>query len=142
MDPFRRLATFTVARDACFVALAASTLMVAFSFYPALAFQVGAAVALAYALVLMAKAERLTEERVTATEPWLVLPLDERPCGPAGRAWACRSLRLLRLRYAKAAALASAFLWTAALVAPGNGWIQGESTVAGPTHTIVTAWNR
>ena len=142
MDPFRRLAAFTVARDACFVALAASTLMVAFSFLPALAFQVGAGVALAYAVVVMARAARLTDERVTRTEPWEVLPLAERPCGPAGRAQACRSLKELRLRYAKAAALVSAILSVGALLASGHDRVAAETTVAGPPHVIVTAWSR
>ena len=55
MIPFTRFAFFTVARDAGFVTLAAVLLMLAFSFEPPLAFEVGATVALIFSLGLLVR---------------------------------------------------------------------------------------
>ena len=48
MNPFARFAFFTMVRDTGFVALAAGTLMVGYSFEPPLAFKIGATVALIF----------------------------------------------------------------------------------------------
>jgi hypothetical protein len=104
MDGFQRLAAFTIARDTAFVALAAATLMVGFSFAPLLAFKIGATLALINAVALMLRAGRLTDETVARSEPWKVLTVHERPAGAPGRHVACRHLRETMLRYAKASA--------------------------------------
>jgi hypothetical protein len=116
MDPFRQLALFTVARDAAFVALAAATLMLAFSFYPALAFCIGASVALLFSLGLLLRVERLTEERIVRTEPWYALEPPERPYGAAGRRWARNSLEELLLRFAKASSGVACVLFGTSLL--------------------------
>ena len=48
MNPFTRFAYFTIARDAGFVSLASGMVMLAFSFWPSMAFEVGAFVALTF----------------------------------------------------------------------------------------------
>jgi hypothetical protein len=116
MDPFGRFAFFTTARDASFVAVAGLTLMVAFSFDPALAFYIGAHVALIFSLVLIFRVMRLTEEHVTHTEPWRVLTPAERPAGEEGRRRARERLEEVLLRFAKgASAIASALFGTSLL---------------------------
>ena len=116
MIPFRRFAFFTVARDASFVALAAATLMLAFSFEPALAFKIGATVALIFSLLLLARSYFLTEERFLRSEAWRALNPDERPAGNHGRRLARAQLEELLLRFAKAASGVAGLLYGSALL--------------------------
>ena len=69
MIVFARFAYFTLVRDTGFVALAAGLLMLAFSFEPPMAFDVGATVALVFALGLLVRVLCLTESRFTRSEP-------------------------------------------------------------------------
>jgi hypothetical protein len=117
MDPFRRFAFFTLARDTGYVGLAAATLMLAFSFYPALAFCIGASVALLFSLGLLLRVGRLTEERLVRTEQWYALEPPERPPGHAGRSRARDSLEELLLRFAKDASGVASVLYGSALIA-------------------------
>jgi hypothetical protein len=103
MDPFRRLAEFTTLRDSAFVALAAATLMTAFSFNPLLALKIGTAIALIHAMVMILRAERLTEQTVARSEPWRALGLTAKPDHGALRA-AHATLRETMLRNAQIAA--------------------------------------
>jgi hypothetical protein len=104
MDTFARFAFFTIARDAGVSAFAACILMVAYSFNPPLALVLGASVAMFFAGVMLVRALFLTEDRVVATEPWLVMEPDQRPVGDAGRAVACQRLETMLLGAAKNAA--------------------------------------
>jgi hypothetical protein len=104
MEPFRRLAAGTIARDAGYVALAAGTFMVGFSFHPALALLIGANVALIYGIALIVRSWRLTDERIARSEPWRALDRPERPKGDAGRQAARGILEELLLRSARIAA--------------------------------------
>jgi hypothetical protein len=117
MDPFRRLAVFTVARDACYVALAAATLMLGFGFYPAVAFFIGATAAMLFSLGLLLRVGRLTEERIVRTEPWYALDPPDRPCGDAGRRWARDNLEELWLHFAKGASGVASVLFGTSLLA-------------------------
>jgi hypothetical protein len=104
MDTFVRLAFFTIARDASFSALAAGILMVAYSFNPPLALVLGASVVMFFTAVMLVRALFLSEDRVVATEPWLVMEPDERPIGDDGRAVACAQFETMLLGAAKNAA--------------------------------------
>jgi hypothetical protein len=117
MEPFSRFAFFTVARDASFVALAAATLMLAFSFHPPLAFCIGAGVTQLFSLGLLLRVGRLTEERLVKSEPWRGLEPPERPFGQAGRRWARNTFEELLLRFAKSASGVASILYGSALVA-------------------------
>lgn len=103
MNPFARFAFFTMARDTSFVALAAGTLMVGYSFEPPLAFTIGATVALIFSIGLLVRSYFLTEERLLRSEVWRALRPDERPAGAQGRRLARAQLEELLLRFAKAA---------------------------------------
>jgi hypothetical protein len=116
MNPFARFAYFTVARDTCFVALAAGVLMLAFSFEPSTAFEVGATVLLFYSVWLVIRACCLTETRFTRCEAWRALRDEERPAGDGGRRWAHSELETLMLRFAKSAAGVACVFYGSSLV--------------------------
>jgi hypothetical protein len=113
---FLRFAFFTVARDAGFVALAAGLLMLAYSFQPPLAFEVGATAALIFSIGLVLRVRFLTEERFMRCEAWRALRDEERPAGEHGRRWARAQLEELLLRFAKSAAGIAGILYGSALV--------------------------
>ena len=68
MIPCERYAFFTLVRDASFVTLAGAMMMVGASFDPPLAFKVGASVALIFALALIGRSYRLSDERFRRCE--------------------------------------------------------------------------
>jgi len=117
MDPFRRFAFFTLARDTGYVALAAAVLMVAFSFRPALAFCIGASVLLLFSLGLLLRALLLNEERFQRSEQWYALWPPERPDGHAGLLQARDNLEELLLHFAKGASGVASVLYGSALIA-------------------------
>jgi hypothetical protein len=116
MDEFHRFAVFTAARDASFVALGATTLMIGFSFAPALALAIGANMALAFAIGLLLRVACLTDERIVLTEVWRALKPHERPVGKAGRRLARDDLQELLLRFAKAAAGVAIALYSSSMM--------------------------
>ncbi|MFN3655696.1 MAG: hypothetical protein ACK4UO_00410 [Pseudolabrys sp.] len=117
MIPCARFAQFILTRDASFVTLAGVTLMVGFSFAPALACAIGATIALLFALLLIARSHLLTEERFRRSEAWRALTPQERPAGEHGLHLAQAAMRELMLRFAKNAAALAIALYAAALVA-------------------------
>jgi hypothetical protein len=137
MNPFTRFAFFTVARDTGFVTLAAGLLMAAFSFRPALAFQIGATAALIFSLGLLLRAYFLTEERLERSEVWRALPEEERPPGEDGRRWAKSHLELLLLHFAKGASGFAGLLYCSALaMALAAGLAQADPS---PSHQFVNS---
>ena len=132
MGAFHRFALATIARDATFVALAAATLMVAFSFAPALALSIGANIALVFSLGLVLRAACLREDRIERTEVWRILRPQERPIGDAGRRSARDDLQELLLRFAQAAAGIAIVLYTTSLLISLNA--QSRSL-----HAVVTS---
>ncbi|MCW5692768.1 MAG: hypothetical protein KIT48_10405 [Pseudolabrys sp.] len=104
MIPCERYAQYTLLRDASFFAVAAVTLMIGFSFIPALALDIGASVALVFAVVQLFRVSRLTEERFMQGEVWLSLRADERPAGEQGVRVAFAATQDLMLRFARSAA--------------------------------------
>lgn len=132
MGAFHRFALATIARDATFVALAAATLMVAFSFAPALALSIGANIALLFSLGLVLRAACLKEDRIERTEVWRILQPHERPVGDVGRRSARDDLQELLLRFAQAAAGIAIVLYTTSLLISLNA--QSRSL-----HAVVTS---
>ena len=116
MTPFRNFATFTVARDAGFVALAAVGLMFVYSYALPLALDVGATVALVFAVGLVIRTLRLTEERFLQSEAWRVTYPDERLTDEEDVREAHAELKRLLLCFAKGAAGIACFLYGSALV--------------------------
>jgi hypothetical protein len=115
MNPCERYTQFTLLRDAGFFAVAAVTLMVGFSFEPALALNLGASVALVFAIVQLLRVSRLTEQRFRHSEVWLALRPDERPTGEHGIRIALNSAQDQMLRFAKSAAGTAVTLYSSGL---------------------------
>jgi hypothetical protein len=115
MGAFHHFAVATTARDSAFVALAAATLMLAFSFAPALALVIGAHIALTFAICLVLRAACLSDDGVERTEVWRILEPRERPVGEAGRRLARDDLQEVLLRFAEAASAVAILLYTASL---------------------------
>jgi len=115
MGAFRRFAFAAAARDVGFVALAAATLMLAFSFAPALSLSIGANIALAFAIFMILRAVCLRTDAIERTEVWLILQPQERPAGDAGRSLARDELQDVLLRFARASAGAAIVLYGASL---------------------------
>lgn len=120
MAAFRRFAFAAAARDAAFVAVAAVTLMLAFSFAPALSLSIGANIALLFAVFLILRAACLRDESIERTEAWLFLQPQERPADDIGRRLACDEFQDVLLRFAKAAAGAAIILYGASLAVSLN----------------------
>jgi hypothetical protein len=139
MNPFARFALFTVARDAAYVTLAAMILMLAFSFRPELAFEIGATVALIFAIALLVRVSHLTDERLERCEVWRALPKEERPPGEDGRRWARNHFEHLLLRVAKGASGFAGVLYCGAvLMALMSGLAQPVADTAS-SHQFVNA---
>lgn len=116
MNPFARIALFSVMRDSAYVSLAAMVLMLAFSFQLTIAFEIGATIALMFAIGLLVRAYFLTEERLERCEVWRALPEHERPQGDDGRRWARSYFELVLLRFAKGASGFAGILYSSALL--------------------------
>lgn len=116
MIPCERYAFYTLARDASFVTLAGTLMMVGASFDPPLAFKVGASVALVFAIVLILRSYGLSDEGFRRCEVWQALRPEERPQGEHGFQIAKQQFELLLLRFAKASAGVASTLFGLALV--------------------------
>lgn len=134
MGAFRRFAFATVARDAAFVALTGATLMLAFSYAPALSLSIGANVALGFTVGMVLRAACLKDEGIERTEAWLTLQPQERPAGDAGRRMARDELQDVLLRFAKAAAGAAVILYSASLVLSLNNDARSLHALASLAH--------
>jgi hypothetical protein len=135
MGAFRRFAFAAAARDAGFVALAAATLMLAFSFAPALSLSIGANIALVFAVCMMLRAACLSDEGIERTEAWRILQPQERPAGDAGRRLARDELQDVLLRFAKAAAGAAIVLYGASLAISLNAQSRSLHAVVTQSHS-------
>ncbi len=135
MGAFRRFAFAAAARDAGFVALAAATLMLAFSFAPALSLSIGANIALGFAVGMVLRAACLSDDGIERTEAWRILQPQERPAGDAGRRLARDELQDVLLRFAKAAAAAAIILYGASLAVSLNAQSRSLHAVVTQSHS-------
>jgi hypothetical protein len=94
-------------------------------------------VALLFALVLMARAERLTEMNITRGQFWRTLPPKERPRGEAGARVAYRALQDTWFKFAKGAAVVAIALSGLAFASNGAG--QAASATAVRAHGMTQA---
>lgn len=134
MAAFRRLAFAVTARDASFVAVAAATLMLAFSYAPALSLSIGANVALAFAIGMVLRAACLRDEGIDRTEAWRTLEPQERPTGDIGRRMARDELQDVLLRFAKAGAAAAVVLYGTSLALSLNNESRSLHALAALAH--------
>lgn len=133
MQPFRRFAVFTLARDASLVALAACILMVALSFMPSVAFRTAGTIALLFSIALALRALFLTDESFTSSEVWQALKPEDRPVGQAAQDYAREDFRDLLLHFAKTAAAFAIGLYASALLT-AMGSEGGQAVVTASLH--------
>jgi uncharacterized membrane protein len=100
---------------------------------------VAATVALLFALVLMARASRLTERNVTRGQFWRTVPPRNRPPGEAGARLASRVLRETWLRFAKAAAMIAIVLASLAYVSKDSAPSAWAKATRAPAQTEAAA---
>lgn len=109
MAQFAQYALSVTARDAVFLALAALTLMVSFSFNPLLALVIGANIAFVFSIVLLYRVSLLIEESLLQTEP------RERPYGELAPSKAHNEREEILLRFSKSAAALACALFALAI---------------------------
>jgi uncharacterized membrane protein len=100
---------------------------------------VAATVALLFALVLMARASRLTERNVIRGQFWRTVPPRNRPPGEAGARLASRVLRETWLRFAKAAAMIAIVLASLAYVSKDSAPSAWAKATRAPAQTEAAA---
>ncbi len=115
MAQFTQYALSVTARDAGFLALAAVTLMVSFSFNPLLALVIGAHIAFVFSIVLLYRVTILTEERLRQTDLCCGLEPNERPHGELALFKARDRREEILLRFSKSAAALACTLFVLAI---------------------------
>jgi hypothetical protein len=95
--------------------------MIAFSFQPPLAFEIGATMALVFTIVLLVRSHLLTHERFLRSEVWRGLEPEERPAGEHGVQIARDYMQELLLRFAKSSSAVAGVLYGSALVLSVSG---------------------
>jgi len=139
MDSFRETA-FCLTLWYALLTLLVAVLAIALYVLDALtALLAAATVALLFALVLMARAARLTEHTVTRGQFWRTVPPRNRPPGEAGARLASRVLRETWLRFAKAAAMVAIVLASLAYVSNGSAPSAWAKATRAPAHTEAAA---
>ena len=120
MDTFARVAFLRIALDASFAAIAATILMLAYSFDPPLALFSGASVVLFFTMVMLIRALFLTEDRIVRSEAWQIIEPEQRPTGDDGRRMARDWMETAFLRFAKVASGIASLLFGFALL---TSWV-------------------
>jgi len=121
MENFRETAFYLTAWHAFLATLVTILLIVINDFEPPTALLIAANLTLVFALVLIARARRLTEQRIARGKLWLALPPNRRPAGDAGLRMARHVLEVTWLRFARAAAALAIVLSALAYLSHGSG---------------------
>lgn len=116
MASFDENAFYLLVWRAILVALVGTVLLLTHPFALAVALLAAGNIALVFSLVLMACSASLTEDRVTRSAAWRLLPPAERPFGIGGRRWACNRLKEQMLRFAKGGSVVAIMSSVSALV--------------------------
>src|SRR3954468_16431885 len=110
MDKFRETAFYLTVWHAFLATLVAVLLIVINDFEPTTALLIAANLTLVFSLVLVARARRLTEQRIARGKLWLALPPNRRPAGQAALRMARDVLEVTWLRFARGAAAVAIIL--------------------------------
>jgi hypothetical protein len=94
---------------------------------------------LLFALVLMARAGRLTEKRISRSQFWRTLPPRKRVAMEANLTGACRVLTDTWLHFAKGASAAAVALALLAYAANGINPAASVQTVQKPAQTVIAS---
>jgi hypothetical protein len=122
MDPMRVIAYETALRACLFGALAIFCVMVGLSFMPRVAFQTGAFLTAAMALVLVYKAREARTKDYRRTEMWLYLPKEHRPPASYAQRVTAAVLSETYLMFARWTAMLAVAMLVLAVLAALMGW--------------------
>lgn len=137
MDSFRETA-FCLTLWHGLLTLVVTVLTIALNDLDALtALLAAATVALLFALILIARAGRLTERNVTRGQFWRTVPPRNRPPGEAGARLAHRALQETWLAFAKGAAMIAIALASLAHVSNGSTPSAGAKAPRAPAQAVV-----
>jgi hypothetical protein len=110
MDEIRTTAFALTIFHAFLAALSTTLLIILHDFDAETSFLIAANCALLFSLLLMARANRLTDEQIVRGTFWRTVPVKCRPAGVSGRKIARSILEETWLRFAKGAAVAAIVL--------------------------------
>jgi hypothetical protein len=117
MNAFAEVTRLTVVRDASFFAVAGVTIMVAASFNPPFAFQLGAHIALLFTGVMVLRLLWLSDERIRQSEAYRAIKPEFRPTDAEELRLARESVEDILLRFAKNASGVAVALYSFSAVA-------------------------
>lgn len=139
MEKIRETAFYLTVWHAFLATLVAVLLIVINDFEPTTALLIAANLTLLFALVLVARATGLTEQRIARGQLWRTVPPKERPAGDAGLRMARNVLAETWLQFARGAAALAIILSALAYLSHGSGQAAAQphkppSTAASSTY--------
>ena len=143
MDDFRNTAFYLTLWHAILTAIVSVLLIALHDLALASALSAAATLALLFALLLMARAGRLSEKRITRSQFWRTLAPQMRPAGEAGLRMACRVLGETWLRFAKGATAAAIVMGVLAYASQDisfTSWMPSAKAPPAPASTLVSTY--
>lgn len=116
MNAFDENAFYLLVWRAFLVALVAAIFLLTHPFTLHAALHAAGIIALVFSLVLVVCAVNLTDNRITRSAAWRLLPLANRPFGSGGRRIACNCLRQRMLQFAEGSSAVAILSSTMALM--------------------------
>lgn len=101
MEKIRALAMICTGRAVLFGALAIGTIMLSFSFSPAMCLKAGAITTMLMSVILLAKARLVHRQKPERTEVWIYLTPDTKPSGSEARKVYATILEDVYLQFAR-----------------------------------------
>jgi len=139
MDDFRNTAFYLALWYAVLTAIVSVLLIALHDLGVASAFLAAAILALLLALVLIARAGRVTEKAMRRSQFWRTLPPQKRPAGEAALKLACRAVTETWLGFAKGASAVAIALGLLAYVSNGMNSASWAQAVMKRVPTRVAA---
>jgi hypothetical protein len=127
MEKIRETAFYLTVWHAFLATLVAVLLIVVNDFESTTALLIAANLTLLFALVLVARATGLTEQRIVRGQLWRTVPPKQRPAGEAGLRMARDVLEVTWLRFARGAAAMAIILSALAYLSHGSGQAAAQS---------------
>jgi hypothetical protein len=141
MADLRKTAFYLTLWYAVLTAIASVLLIALHDLGLAISLLAAASFTLLFALVLIARAGRMTEKRIRRSQFWRTLPPRKRVAEDANLKLACRALTDTWLHFAQGASAAAVALALLAYVANGMNPTASVQTVQKPARTVIASGN-
>ena len=139
MADFRKTAFYLTLWYAVLMAIVAILLIALHDLGLPQALLAAATLALLFALILMARADRLTEKRILRSQFWRALPPRGRPADEAALKLACRALSETWLGFAKGAAAVAIALAVLGYASNGMSPTSSAGAIEKPASTRIAS---